>query len=290
VTLFPSGEAEHETRLLDGVSRPPDGGGFEVHLANFDGPFDLLLHLISRHKLDITEIALSQVTDEFIAYIKAAGSGWDLDQTSQFMVVAATLLDLKAARLIPSGEVEDPEDLALLEARDLLFARLLQYRAFQRVAGYIAATLKAQGRRYPRDVGLEPRFARLMPEVTISISPARLAALAAKAMAPKQASVLSLAHMHAPVVSVREQARVVVDRLRQQRAMTFRALTYDSSNMLTTVARFLALLELFRDGAVAFEQLTPLGELTVRWTGADDGEWAISDEFDETPEPPEADQ
>jgi segregation and condensation protein A len=290
VTLFPSGEAEQETRLLDGASKPHGGGRFEVHLTNFDGPFDLLLHLISRHKLDITEIALSQVTDDFIAYIKAAGSDWDLDQTSQFMVVAATLLDLKAARLIPSGEVEDPEDLALLEARDLLFARLLQYRAFQRVASFLAATLEAQGRRYPRDVGMEPRFARLMPEVTISISPARLAALAAKAMAPKQASVLSLAHMHAPVVSVREQARVVVDRLRQQRAMTFRALTHDSSNMLTTVARFLALLELFRDGAVAFEQLTPLGELTVRWTGADDGEWAISDEFDETSQTPEADQ
>jgi segregation and condensation protein A len=290
VTLFPSGEAEQETRLLDGASKPHSGGRFEVHLTNFDGPFDLLLHLISRHKLDITEIALSQVTDDFIAYIKAAGSDWDLDQTSQFMVVAATLLDLKAARLIPSGEVEDPEDLALLEARDLLFARLLQYRAFQRVASFLAATLEAQGRRYPRDVGMEPRFARLMPEVTISISPARLAALAAKAMAPKQASVLSLAHMHAPVVSVREQARVVVDRLRQQRAMTFRALTHDSSNMLTTVARFLALLELFRDGAVAFEQLTPLGELTVRWTGADDGEWAISDEFDETSQTREADQ
>jgi segregation and condensation protein A len=290
VTLFPSGEAEQETRLLDGASQPHGGGRFEVHLTNFDGPFDLLLHLISRHKLDITEIALSQVTDDFIAYIKAAGSDWDLDQTSQFMVVAATLLDLKAALLIPSGEVEDPEDLALLEARDLLFARLLQYRAFQRVASFLAATLEAQGRRYPRDVGMEPRFARLMPEVTISISPARLAALAAKAMAPKQASVLSLAHMHAPVVSVREQARVVVDRLRQQRAMTFRALTHDSSNILTTVARFLALLELFRDGAVAFEQLTPLGELTVRWTGADDGEWAISDEFDETSQITEADQ
>jgi segregation and condensation protein A len=264
--------------------------GFEVHLDNFDGPFDLLLQLISRHKLDITEVALSQVTDEFIAYIKAAGDSWDLDQTSQFMVVAATLLDLKAARLIPSGEVEDPEDLALLEARDLLFARLLQYRAFQRVAAYLAATLQAQGRRFPREVGMEPRFARLMPEVTISISPARLAALAAKAMAPKQASVLSLAHMHAPLVSVREQAEVVVDRLRRQRALTFRALTYDSSSMLTTVARFLALLELFRDGAVAFEQLTPLGELTIRWTGADDGEWAISDEFDETPDTTETDQ
>jgi segregation and condensation protein A len=264
--------------------------GFEVHLDNFDGPFDLLLQLISRHKLDITEVALSKVTDEFIAYIKAAGEGWDLDQTSQFMVVAATLLDLKAARLIPSGEVEDPEDLALLEARDLLFARLLQYRAFQRVAAYFAATLEAQGRRFPREVGMEPRFARLMPEITISISPARLAALAAKAMAPRPVNVLSLAHMHAPVVSVREQAAIVVDRLRQQRAMTFRALTHDSSSMLTTVARFLALLELFRDGAVAFEQLTPLGELTIRWTGADDAEWAISDEFDESADTREMDQ
>ena len=272
------------------AARSSEGGSFEVHLDNFEGPFDLLLHLISRHKLDITEVALSQVTDEFIAHIKAAGPAWDLDQTSQFMVVAATLLDLKAARLIPSGEVEDPEDLALLEARDLLFARLLQYRAFQRVARYLAATLEAQGRRLPREIGMEPRFARLMPEVTISISPGRLAALAAKAMAPKPANVLSLAHMHAPVVSVREQAAVVVDRLRQQRAMTFRALTYDSSNMLTTVARFLALLELFSGGAVAFEQLTPLGELTIRWTGADDAEWAISDEFDETPDRAEMDE
>ncbi|HEY6813560.1 MAG TPA: ScpA family protein [Propionibacteriaceae bacterium] len=268
----------------------PGGGGFRVHLENFDGPFDLLLQLISRHKLDITEIALSQVTDEFIAHIKDAGAAWDLDQTSQFVVVAATLLDLKAARLIPSGEVEDPEDLALLEARDLLFARLLQYRAFQRVARHFAATLEAEGRRFPREVGIEPRFARLLPEVTISISPSRLAALAAKAMAPKQASVLSLAHMHAPAVSVREQAVVVVDRLRQQRAMTFRALTTDSPTMLTTVARFLALLELFRDGAVAFEQLTALGELTVRWTGGDQGDWSISDEFDETSNTPEVDQ
>jgi segregation and condensation protein A len=290
VNLSLSVEVEQGAGLPDCAAGKPEGGGFEVHLDNFEGPFDLLLHLISRHKLDITEVALSRVTDEFIGHIKAAGSSWDLDQTSQFMVVAATLLDLKAARLIPSGEVEDPEDLALLEARDLLFARLLQYRAFQRVASYFAATLQAQGRRFPREVGMEPRFARLMPEVTISISPARLADLAAKAMAPKRASVLSLAHLHAPAVSVREQATVVVARLQQQRAMTFRALTHDASNMLTTVARFLALLELFRDGAVAFEQLTPLGELTIRWTGADDAEWAISDEFDETPETTETDQ
>ena len=278
--------AEQEIAVTDGG--PPETGGFQVHLDNFDGPFDLLLQLISRHKLDITEVALSQVTDEFIAHIKAAGSEWDLDQTSQFVVVAATLLDLKAARLIPSGEVEDPEDLALLEARDLLFARLLQYRAFQRVSRYIAATLEAEGRRFPREVGIEPRFARLLPEITMSISPARFAAIAAKVMAPKQDNVLSLAHLHAPAVSVREQATVVVDRLREQRATTFRALTSDSATMLVTVARFLALLELFRDGAVAFEQLTPLGELTVRWTGGEQGEWAISDEFDETRDRSEA--
>jgi segregation and condensation protein A len=283
-----SARPEPDAKFPD-VARPSDGA-FHLHLDNFDGPFDLLLQLISRHKLDITEVALSQVTDEFIAHIKAAGSAWDLDQTSQFVVVAATLLDLKAARLLPSGEVEDPEDLALLEARDLLFARLLQYRAFQRVASYIAGTLEAQGRRYPRDVGIEPRFARLLPEVTISISPARFAALATKAMTPKQASVLSLAHMHAPAVSVREQATVLVDRLRQQGTMTFRALTSDSSSMLTTVARFLALLELFRDGAVAFQQLTPLGELTVRWTGGNDEDWMISDEFDETNNTREMDQ
>jgi segregation and condensation protein A len=268
------------SQVIDSVEPSPR---FDVHLDNFSGPFDLLLQLIAKHKLDITEVALSQVTDEFIAHIKALGPGWDLDQTSQFVVVASTLLDLKAARLLPAGEVEDPEDLALLEARDLLFARLLQYRAFKQVAAYLAATLEVQGRRFPRDVGVEPRFARLLPEVTISIGLDRFAALAARALAPKPADVVSLAHLHAPLVSVRDQAVVIADRLRRARALTFRGLTGDSPNMVTTVARFLALLELFREGAIAFEQLTPLGELTIRWTGTDVGEVDISDEFDTPP-------
>ena len=273
-----------------GTATAQDGGrppGFHVHLVNFEGPFDLLLQLISRHKLDITEVALSKVTDEFIGHIKAAGPHWDLDQTSQFVVVAATLLDLKAARLLPSGEVEDPEDLALLEARDLLFARLLQYRAFKTVAGHLAATLEEQARRFPRDVALEPRFARLLPEVVLTITPEAFAALAAGALAPKQADVVSLAHLHAPAVSVREQARLVVDRLRRTGSLTFRALTGDSPDRITTVARFLALLELFREGAVAFEQVAALGELTVRWTGSSEGELDISDEFDVPPTPSE---
>lgn len=254
-------------------------GAFHVRLTNFEGPFDLLLQLISRHKLDVTEIALSRVTDEFIAAVLAGGKVWDLDQTSSFLVVAATLLDLKAARLLPQGEVEDPEDLALLEARDLLFARLLQYRAFKLVSASFARTLLAEAERFARPGGLEAQFAALMPEVRIPASPDRLAQIAARALAPKEALQISLDHLHTSTVSVREQAGVIVDRLRRAGTSTFRALTGDADR-LTTVARFLALLELFREGVVSFDQLTPLGELTIRWTGDDTTELEISDEFD----------
>jgi segregation and condensation protein A len=265
----------------------PDGpvtetdGVFQVHLTNFTGPFDLLLQLISKHKLDVTEVALSVVTDEFIAHIKAAGDAWDLDQTSQFIVVAATLLDLKAARLLPSGEMTDSEDLALLEARDLLFARLLQYKAYKQIAAFLVQRLTTEDRRHPRQVGPDPRYASLLPEIRLTITPEELAALAAKAMAPKQADVISLVHLHASTVSVREQAALVIDRLRRAGTLTFRALTADAGDRVTTVARFLALLELFREQAVVFDQLTPLGELTIRWTGSESGELDISDEFDE---------
>src|SRR5882757_2427530 len=158
----------------DGAQAQP-AGGFEVHLDVFEGPFDLLLALISKHKLDITEIALSSVTDEFIAHIRAMSDAWDLDQASYFLVVAATLLDLKAARLLPSGEVDDEEDLALLDARDLLFARLLQYRAYKQVAAVFAERIAAEGRRYPRAVSLEEPFAQLLPEVLLGLGPAEFA-------------------------------------------------------------------------------------------------------------------
>ena len=256
--------------------------GFEVRLDNFEGPFDLLLSLIAKHKLDITEVSLSTVTDEFIAFVKAGGEVWDLEQTTSFLLVASTLLDLKAARLLPQGEVEDEEDLALLEARDLLFARLLQYRAFKQVAGVLQARLAGESRRHPRAVGLEERFATLLPEVLIGIGLDAFAALAAKAMEPKAVPEVSLHHIHAARVSVREQAALVVDRLRRSGTMTFRSLCGDSPDTLTTVARFLALLELFREGAVNFDQITPLGELTVRWTGSEDGDIEIDDEFDGT--------
>ncbi len=278
--------ASVDAGLVDDAEQEPVAAAFAVRLENFEGPFDLLLSLIAKHKLDITEVSLSQVTDEFIAFIKGASEkGWDLEQTSSFLLVASTLLDLKAARLLPQGDVEDEEDLALLEARDLLFARLLQYRAFKQVAAVLETRMSGEARRHPRAVGLEERFATLLPDVLIGLGLEEFAALAAKAMEPKPVPEFSFAHIHAPTVSVKEQAVVVVERLRRQGTMTFRAIARDAPDTLTRVARFLALLELFREGAVAFDQMTPLGELTVRWTGAEEGEVEITDEFDG--EPPE---
>ncbi|MGA9714844.1 MAG: ScpA family protein [Aeromicrobium sp.] len=256
----------------------PAPTAFSVNLVNFEGPFDLLLQLISKHELDITEVALSSVTSEFIAFVRHLED--DLDQTTNFLLVASTLLDLKAARLLPQGDVEDEEDLALLEARDLLFARLMQYKAFKQVAGAFAARLEIEQRRFGRVAPLEPRFAELLPEVIISAGPDELARLAAAAFAVKPVPILSLAHLHAPQVSVREQAHLVVDQLRRKGEMSFRALTADAPDLMTKVARFLALLELFREGALSFEQATPLGDLLVRWTGTDEGDLDVGDEFD----------
>ncbi|MGA5556591.1 segregation and condensation protein A [Streptomyces lavendulocolor] len=284
----PPGEPADADAATAGTARDAGGAGgaaagsdgrFTVRLANFEGPFDLLLQLISKHKLDVTEVALSKVTDEFMAHIRAMGPDWDLDQTTEFLVVAATLLDLKAARLLPAAEVEDEADLALLEARDLLFARLLQYRAYKQVADIFAERLESEGRRHPRTVGLEPHHAELLPDVVISIGAEGFAGLAVKAMRPRAEPQVYVEHIHAPLVSVREQAAVVVARLRERGEATFRELAGDAPDTLTVVARFLALLELYREKAVALDQEEALDELTVRWTGAQDV--TVTDEFDQ---------
>ncbi|MGW6877877.1 segregation and condensation protein A [Streptomyces xanthophaeus] len=258
------------------------GGRFTLRLDNFEGPFDLLLQLISRHKLDVTEVALSRVTDEFMAHIRAMGPDWDLDQTTEFLVVAATLLDLKAARLLPAAEVEDEADLALLEARDLLFARLLQYKAYKQIAEIFEQRAEDESRRYPRTVGLEPHHAELLPEVVISIGPEGFARLAVKAMQPKARPQVYVDHIHAPLVSVREQAGLVVRLLKTRGEATFQELTEDAADTLTVVARFLALLELYREKAVVLDQEEALQTLTVRWSGGDgDGMPTVTDEFDQ---------
>ena len=257
--------------------------GFSLHLDNFDGPCDLLLQLISRHKMDITEIALGTVTDEFISYIKQlenSENGWDLDKTTEFLVVAATLLDLKAAKLLPSGQIDDEADLALLEARDLLFARLLQYRAFKELSAIFAERIEREEKSFARLVALEPHFAQLLPEVLIGVGAQRFAAIANRVLTPKTNPTFSIEHIHRPLVSVAEQALKVVEHLRRASRVTFRALIADADSTLVVVARFLALLELYKEGVVRFEQVISLGELQISWVGTAQGEVRVSDEFD----------
>ena len=258
-------------------------GGFSVHLANFDGPFDLLLQLISRHKMDVTEVSLSIVTDEFIAYIRgleASGEGWELEQATEFLVVAATLLDLKAARLLPSGDVEDEEDLALLEARDLLFARLLQYRAFKEIAATFSERIAATDKSFARVVALDPALAALLPEVLIGVGAARFAAIAERVLTPKVAPVVAIQHLHMALVSVAEESKMVIEALRHSKILSFRNLIADADSTLVVVARFLALLDLYRQGVLRFDQVIALGELQISWTGSLEGEVEITDEFD----------
>jgi segregation and condensation protein A len=288
---YRSGVTKPGTHTPDGASSRADGqAGFTVRLNNFTGPFDLLLQLIGKHQLDITELALHVVTDEFISYIRAMGDDWDLDEASEFLVVAATLLDLKAARLLPAADVEDEEDLALLEARDLLFARLLQYKAFKEAAAHIAAREAALGRGFPRSVGLEPRYAEALPDLVLGIGPDRLAQLAARALVPKPVSMVSIDHLHLVRVSIREHAVILREKLVRLRSATFRALCSDCQSTLEVVARFLALLELYREGMVGFDQVQALGELTVRWIGDDSADLRLDiDEYGEAsvdPAPP----
>jgi segregation and condensation protein A len=254
--------------------------GFSVRVGDFEGPFDLLLSLISKHKLEVTELALHTVTDEFISHIRGQGDNWDLEETSSFLVVAATLLDLKAARLLPRGEVEDEEDLALLEARDLLFARILQYRAYKEITILFTQMMGSASKSFPRTVGLEPHFAELLPEVLLGIGPDQFAAMAAFALTPKPVAEVGLGHIHVQRVSVQEQAAIIVERLRRVGTTTFRALTQDCDTTLLIVGRFLALLELYREQVVLFEQISPLGDLTVRWVGQNEGDIDVTDEFD----------
>ena len=257
--------------------------GFSIKLENFEGPFDLLLQLISRHKMDVTEVALSVVTDEYIAHITALEGAWKLDEATEFLVVAATLLDLKAARLLPSGEIDDEEDLALLEARDLLFARLLQYKAYKEIAATFQEWIEAETHRYPRLVALDPKLAALLPEVLIGVGVERFALLATRALTPKTPPVFSISHLHSPAVSVREEAQHVVAHLRRVGTATLRALVADASHTLVVVARFLSLLELYKEGVLHFEQVTPLGDLQIRWVGSAEGDIAVTDEFDRDP-------
>ncbi len=263
----PSVASTEEVIAGDATDAAPAPVCFSLSLSNFNGPFDLLLSLISRRELDITEVSLSTVTEEFISYLHRLDSEEELDQASEFLVVAATLLDLKVAGLLPQGELVDAEDVALLEARDLLFARLLQYRAFKEAAAWFAAGLEEESTRHVRSVRLEEKYRQQKPELVWMLTADDFAALAALAFAPREIPVVGLDHLHAPLVSIREQAAHVVALLRAGNGpVSFRQLIAGADVKGVVIARFLAVLELYRHAAISFEQLEPLGDLTLRWT------------------------
>jgi segregation and condensation protein A len=228
-------------------------------------------------------VALSVVTDEYIAHITAMKGAWKLDEATEFLVVAATLLDLKAARLLPSGEIDDEEDLALLEARDLLFARLLQYKAYKEIAATFQEWIEAESHRHPRMVALDPQLAALLPEVLIGVGVERFALLATRALTPRTPPLFTISHLYSPAVSVQEEAQRVIAHLRRVGTATFRALVADAAHTLVLVARFLSLLELYKEGVIHFEQVSQLGDLQIRWIGSAEGEIAVTDEFDREP-------
>lgn len=249
---------------FDGAGGVGARAQFTVRLRNFTGPFDLLLQLISSKRLDVTEVALHQVTDDFLAHTRDLGADVGLEETTEFLLVAATLLDLKAARLLPRGEVTDAEDLELLEARDLLFARLLQYRAYQQVVGLFTELEAAALRSYPRSVSLEERFSGLLPEVLLGVDAQQLAEVAAVAFRPAPPpELVSVTHLHTARVSVAEQAELLRSRLVGGAWSSFTELVAGCTPLLV-VARFLAVLELTARAEVAVSQPEPLGELRVR--------------------------
>jgi len=256
----------HNQELGEGSEK---NSGFAVSLSNFEGPFDLLLSLISRHEVDITEVSLSKVTDEFISYLKQLDEAEELEQASEFLVIAATLLDLKIAGLLPRGEVVDAEDVALLEARDLLFARLLQYRAFKEVATWFSTALNLESTRIARDVRMEDRFRNQQPELVWTLNAEEFARLAEETMRPREIPLVGITHLHASRVSIREQATAVVELLRARGTVTFFEVIREVKDRAIIVARFLAVLELYRLNALIFEQDTPLGDLNLTWRDND---------------------
>ncbi|GGI48527.1 segregation and condensation protein A [Agromyces flavus] len=280
------GPGDEPSQGPDGaVGEAESGPEFRVALSNFEGPFDLLLSLIAKHELDITEVSLSAVTDDFIAYLRGIETNEDLDRASEFLVVAATLLDLKVAGLLPQGELVDAEDVALLEARDLLFARLLQYRAFKEAARWFGGRIDAESARHARTVRLEERFRQRVPELRWTLGAEDFGALALLALTPREVPMVGLDHLHAPLVSIREQAAHVVAVLRRGDPVTFRQLIAGVDRTGIVVARFLAVLELYRHAAIGFEQLEPLGELTLRWAAnehwSDDSLESLGADYDE---------
>lgn len=231
-------------------------------------PFEVLLNMLAAKRLDLTTVALSEVTDDFITLVMSTND-WDIDKASQFLVVAATLLEWKVARLLPNHETEvDEETAQVLEKRDLLFARLLQYRAYKEVAAGFALRFSLEERRFGREVPIEPQFADLLPELLWFTTPTDLAQLAAEVfLRAKGNRHVSIMHLHDPLVPIAPQMQLLAQRLSKIKRATFADLISDAPSRAHIISRFLAILELFRHNQVVFAQVEPLSTLEITWVG-----------------------
>ena len=284
MNLLPAVTPPNSVSVQPEVARP-NSDDFHVHLENFSGPFDLLLSLISKHKMDITEVALATVTDEFIAYIRMAdfdevagntllskNARRNLGMASEFLLIAATLLDLKAARLLPTTDQDTEDALELLEARDVLFTKLLQYRAFKHLSQEFSERLEQQSASIPRATRLDPELAGLLPPLVWNLSPARLSLLAQQALGERQEIAppqVSVAHLHGSSLSVTDEAPTVISKLRAAGTLTFTELVVETDDQLVIVIRFLILLELFREAQITFQQTSALAPLSITWVGTE---------------------
>lgn len=252
--------------------------GFQVNLEVYSGPFDALLGMIANNKLELTEVSLSSITEEFLTYVRGLDFTKNMDEASAFLDIASILVEAKSVAILPGSEdsQHDEQSLEALRERDLLFARLLQYRAYKQAAGDFRARIAANAGRFPHPAAMDEGIAAMLPELVWTLTPLELAQLAAQVIANAPASEVSIHQLHVPLVDLRAQSLVVRDRLiaalesKGDQSMSFSELTRDCTSRIEVVARFMAVLVFFKQGVLQYQQDGPFAELHLRWVSGVD--------------------
>lgn len=272
-------EAEGSSAEAEISTEESATSGFQVNLEVYSGPFDALLGMIANNKLELTEVSLSSITEEFLTYVRGLDFTKNMDEASAFLDIASILVEAKSVAILPGGEdsQHDEQSLEALRERDLLFARLLQYRAYKQAAGDFRARIAANSGRFPHPAAMDEGIAAMLPELVWTLTPLELAQLAAQAIANAPASEVSIHQLHVPLVDLRAQSLVVRDRLiaalesKGDQSMSFSELTRDCTSRIEVVARFMAVLVFFKQGVLQYQQDGPFAELHLRWVPSVDG-------------------
>lgn len=266
-------EAEGNSAEAEISTEESATSGFQVNLEVYSGPFDALLGMIANNKLELTEVSLSSITEEFLTYVRGLDFTKNMDEASAFLDIASILVEAKSVAILPGSEdsQHDEQSLEALRERDLLFARLLQYRAYKQAAGDFRARIAVNSGRFPHPAAMDEAVAAMLPELVWTLTPLELAQLAAQVIANAPASEVSIHQLHVPLVDLRAQSLVVRDRLiaalefKGDQSMSFSELTRDCTSRIEVVARFMAVLVFFKQGVLQYQQDGPFAELHLRW-------------------------